>query len=356
METLGGIVRLKLSLCWAGPMNKFPAKLTIGLATAFLALSPLAAIGQESTSARTGGGFMGELKEFFTSPALNQYVRTKVAPGYGAPGYALPSYASGGWQAAPPVRPAYPPASRLPAYAVESAVPVMTADPRRDSIGSPTAFRTLLPAEARSLGRYDISVLIDRSGSMTTHDCPSPYSGAPISRWNWCREQTAYLARETNALSRGITVVPFATDFKRYERANVRDIHNIFAMSTPGGGTNLAEALKNELDTYFYEKENGRRNRPLMIAVISDGAPSSKNAVKKAIKEATKKMTRPDEIKITFLQVGNEQGGANFLRELDFDLAHQGARTDIVGARDFRQLLFTGLPAALAASVNERPY
>ncbi|MBY0549215.1 MAG: VWA domain-containing protein [Candidatus Obscuribacterales bacterium] len=335
-------------------MRKIPAKLTIGLTTTFLALSPLAAIGQESTSARTGGGFMGELKEFLTSPALNQYVRTKVAPGYGTPAY-VPGYAAGGWQATPPVRPSYPSPSRFSAYATESAAPMMTADPRRDS-GSPAAFRTLLPAEARSLGRYDISVLIDRSGSMTTHDCPSPYSGAPISRWNWCREQTAYLARETNALSRGITVVPFATDFKRYERANVRDIHNIFAMSTPGGGTNLAEALKNELDTYFYEKENGRRNRPLMIAVISDGAPSSKNAVKKAIKEATKKMTRPDEIKITFLQVGNEQGGANFLRELDFDLAHQGARTDIVGARDFRQLLYTGLPAALAASVSDRPY
>lgn len=91
-------------------------------------------------------------------------------------------------------------------------------------------------------------------------------------------------------------------------------------------------------------------------AVISDGAPSSKNAVKKAIKEATKKMTRPDELKITFLQVGNEEGCANFLCELDFDLAHQGARTDIVGARDFRQLLYTGLPAALAASVSDRPY
>lgn len=338
-------------------MNTLRLRLTIGLSATFVALSPpLAAIGQESTtSANTGGGFLGELKEFFNSPALNQYVRTKVAPNiYSAPTYGVPGYGAGALQSAPSERSRG--ARPHPAYASDTGIPGMSADLRRDAVGAPTAFRALLPTEARLLGRYDISVLIDRSGSMTTHDCPSPYSREPISRWNWCREQTAYLAREAGLLSRGITVVPFATDFKRYERASVRDIHNIFAMSTPGGGTNLAEALKNELDTYFYEKENGRRNRPLMIAVISDGAPSSKGAVKKAIKEATRRMTRPDEIKITFLQVGNEQGGSNFLRELDSDLASQGARTDIVGARDFRQLLYTGLPAALAAFVSDRPY
>lgn len=60
-------------------------------------------------------------------------------------------------------------------------------------------------------------------------------------------------------------------------------------------------------------------------------------------------------LKITFLQVGNEEGGANFLRELDFDLAHQGARADIVGARDFRQLLYTGLPACCPGRIRERP-
>lgn len=332
------------------------------LAPALLMVAMFAGIYTNPVAAQ-GTGFWGELKEMISSPALNQYVRTKVAPSsVPSPGGFAPvgrgnNYS--GWDAMSMPRSQSQQPYLQPQYGQQRYAQQQYGQQQYSqqnvqqpfSSGTP-AFRAMLPRESRALARYDISVLIDRSGSMTTADCPSPFGMGNISRWDWCKNQTAYLARETNAVARNVTVVPFAADFKRFSQARAADIHGIFQMSTPEGGTNLGDALRNELDTYFYERDNGRRTRPLLIAVISDGDPSNKSTVKRAIKEATKNMRSPGEIKITFLQVGRERSGTNFLREVDNDLTSQGATVDIVEAHEFDELLHMGLPGALASTID----
>lgn len=323
-------------------------------------LSSSSAIAQESASTRTGS-FFGELKELMRSPGLTDFVQSKLgaAPGNMRPLRSFPSPQQQGFFE-PARRDRYNPAP-IPSYtpAPGSSYAGNIQNDRRDFGGSPspTAFRALVPAETRLLARYDIAVLIDRSGSMSTQDCPSPYApGMSVSRWQWCRDQTAYLARETRNLSKSITVVPFANKAQRFEGSTPADIHGIFAATAPGGATNLAAALKGELNRYFEAREAGIRVRPLMIAVISDGVPSSKSAVRKAITEATRRMTSPDEIRISFFQVGGDYEGTRFLHELDRELVNDGAATDIVRTSDFSQLMYTGLPAALAGSLADRRY
>ncbi len=332
-------------------------------ALACLLLSNSIALAQSpSSSVRSqGGSFLGELKDMLHSPALSSFVQSKVVPGLRDSQWRdLPLNLQP--QQGPVPDNYYRPRQTKPYYSDRN--PYHGENSYNDNASgdtpsgnAPAAFRTLLPREVRALGRYDISVLIDRSGSMSTQDCPSPYSpDMAISRWDWCREQTAYLARETSSLSRTITVVPFANKAQRFEHATAADIHGIFSMTSPRGSTNLAGALKIELETYIQAKEAGIRMRPLMIAVISDGVPSSKAAVKRVIADATRRLSNPDEIRITFLQVGTDDSGTRFLQELDRDLLDEGAVADIVKTRDFNQLLYTGLPAALASSLSDRAF
>lgn len=323
-----------------------------------------------SSSVQSNGSFFCELKNMIQSPAFTNFVQSKFGPGS----------RSGQWQQQQ--QQAFPAADqfsgqysqtysnqydnqytgRYPASNSNWQTGGGFRSSRSDNgaaynSNTPTAFRALLPQEARALGRYDISVLIDSSASMSTTDCPSPFfPGRAISRWEWCREQTSYLARATSSLSSNITIVPFSNKFRRFEHARAADIPAIFNNTTPGGSTNLADALKGELQHYVQLKEAGYATHPLMIAVISDGVPNSKGAVKKAIAEATRHMTNPDEIKITFLQVGTDSSGTRFLQELDRDLMNEGASADIVRTRDFNQLVYSGLPAALAMSLSERAY
>ncbi len=232
--------------------------------------------------------------------------------------------------------------------------------------GGEVFVKQLAPRDLNLLSSRDIILLIDRSGSMSEEDCPAPrggfgflsrISGEPydVSRWNWCASELMTMARmAAGALRQGMRVVMFATDDTAYERVRLEQIPQIFGVNHPAGSTNAAAALKKQLDWYFTNKANHQgQSSPVVIAVITDGLPNNARALKKAIVEATLAMERPDEIAITFLQVGRDRSGVNLVHELDDDLVRQGARFDIVDCKDFGDLLNAGLGRALADAISE---
>ena len=210
----------------------------------------------------------------------------------------------------------------------------------------------IAPSELRQLSRYDISVLIDKSGSMNTRDCPALFGmGQNVSRWEWCREQSAMLSEQTaGAFPAGISLVPFSSNFQRFDNVRPEGINSIFNTSSPGGSTNLAGALQAELGRYFQDRDMGARNRPLMIAVITDGVPDSKSAVRRVIREATQNMRDPSEIKIVFFMIGQDQGGADFVDTLTDGLGRDGQNFKIVSEHSFAEVNQLGLPRSLAFS------
>ena len=208
------------------------------------------------------------------------------------------------------------------------------------------------PSELRQLSCFDISVLIDRSASMATQDCPGDIApGRFISRWQWCKEQSAMLSHETaGAMPAGITIIPFADNWQRFAGVSPAGINGIFAAETPAGSTNLAGALQAELDRYFVERDRGYRQRPFMIAVITDGVPDSKTAVRRVIREAVRQMSRPDEIKIVFFLIGQDENGADFVDELAGRMKDEFVPLNIISQHSFREVHQIGLARSLASS------
>lgn len=308
----------------------------LALCCAAIAVGVSAACAQDySTSVRTQPDGPGRLPGFLNSPGFRGFLRSTVES------VLERRTPETHWASAPtgdlPLTPASPP---LP--------------PARMNIPS---FQAAIPAtggalsrrEVEQLARRDIRILLDKSGSMSEKDCPSPFSRGPMSRWDWCRWQTSSLTNELGGVhSQGITVVPFSNRAERYTHVGTSEIARIFAMESPSGGTNLAGALRGELDHYFQERDYNPRVRPLLLAIVTDGVPSNKGQVKHLIKEATQKIARPDEIRIVFVTVGNDREGANFLYEVDNLMYQEGARADIVEAKSFGELLRFGLPRTLA--------
>ncbi|HNN62393.1 MAG TPA: hypothetical protein PKH78_05105, partial [Candidatus Obscuribacter sp.] len=88
--------------------------------------------------------------------------------------------------------------------------------------------------------------------------------------------------------------------------------------------------------------------RKLLIEVITDGEPSDKGELISVISRASRKMTRADEVRIDFLQIGNEEDGIEALRKLDTKLVGEsGAQFDIVTVEPFSAVVAEGLPRAL---------
>jgi uncharacterized protein with von Willebrand factor type A (vWA) domain len=183
------------------------------------------------------------------------------------------------------------------------------------------------------LNNLDIELLLDKSGSMDTADCPGG-----LSRWKYAEEVAVALARKACKHDKdGIGVTVFAGSFKSYDGVTEAKVAEVFRENEPNGSTDTAAALKSRLDAYFARKSSGGAKNVLLL-VLTDGEPTDKLAVADVIVAATKKMDRDEEVAIQFVQVGKDAAAAKFLAFLDDGLTAKGAKFDIVDTVTFDQI------------------
>jgi hypothetical protein len=278
--------------------------------------------------------------------------------------------------------------------AAASETPSMTVRIPPRSAPSPAALQAgVTTRDLANIGRHDVILIIDKSGSMRTTDCPNTLGqgggqdpdsqllqmlsmgarmgmnagfgmrthgmhgmgmGANgISRWDWCKAQTYDLSKQTSSvLPEGLTVEMFSNDCRVFPHVELSQVPQLFAANSPGGNTNTATAVGRALQDYFNRRaaSNGHV-KPLLIAVITDGLPDNPEALKEVIINATMQMTRPDEIAITFLKIGADPEGDALIDEMNY-LQAQGARFNIVHSKQFPELVKSGLTRALVDCVR----
>ncbi|HBE17979.1 MAG TPA: hypothetical protein DEG17_04490 [Cyanobacteria bacterium UBA11149] len=173
----------------------------------------------------------------------------------------------------------------------------------------------------------DYTLIIDKSGSMSTPDQPGGKS-----RWEIAEESTLALARKCEQLDPdGITVYLFSSRFRRYNNVTSDRVTQIFQENDPMGRTDLASVLKDATDNYFQRKAGGQaKSDGETILIITDGEPDDRKAVMKVIIEASRQLDRDEELAISLIQVGSDSGATRFLKALDDELQGAGAKFDIV--------------------------
>lgn len=207
--------------------------------------------------------------------------------------------------------------------------------------------------ELKQLSTHDIVIMQDRSSSMGEKDY-FPMVSDKISKWQWCMSQSMDLTRQTLRLPKfGFTLVVFSSQYDVYQNVRLQQLPSIIANSRNGIfiGTKLAAPMHDQLSQYFQRRATGTA-RPLIIAVITDGKPQDEHDLRDVIVQATQMMKTPGEIKIKFLQIGNDDEGRKKLDKLDHRLVDRGARFDIVGVESFHELANEGLPRALLRAIR----
>lgn len=197
---------------------------------------------------------------------------------------------------------------------------------------------------------YDFIVLVDKSGSMSTADCPGGKS-----RWDYAQENVLAIARECQKYDdNGITVGIFANKLKLYE--NVTDgagmLEKIFKENQPGGTTDTAGALQAIIKEYL-DSKGKEGSKPIVCIVITDGIPDDESALVKVIVDATKKISTREEIGLEFVQIGKDEHAHAFLTRLDNNLEKEGAALDIVNTVTSDDLGDKLISDVLIASLTE---
>jgi hypothetical protein len=89
------------------------------------------------------------------------------------------------------------------------------------------------------------------------------------------------------------------------------------------------------------------------VLVVTDGAPDDEKAVMKAVIRAAKRVQRPDELVVSFIQIGTDAGARRFLKILDEEMVRAGAPFDIVSTVTLDEAEGMGLTEVLLATVSQ---
>eukprot|EP01126_Amoeba_proteus_P011316 TRINITY_DN14549_c0_g2_i14.p1 TRINITY_DN14549_c0_g2~~TRINITY_DN14549_c0_g2_i14.p1 ORF type:complete len:319 (-),score=59.13 TRINITY_DN14549_c0_g2_i14:179-1135(-) len=166
------------------------------------------------------------------------------------------------------------------------------------------------------------TIILDKSGSMT-------YSDGFGMRWADAKEACEHMADAMESLAiNGMTMYLFSESQSSHPKYTgltcSRDIQRIFESNNPAGGTDMSGVLRQALNDHFVHREQEH------ILVITDGEPNNRDDVVRTLVEGINKLALPDELGITFMQVGHDREAAQFLHELQDCLTEKGARWNVV--------------------------
>lgn len=202
--------------------------------------------------------------------------------------------------------------------------------------------------ELEDLGKCKVVVMLDRSASMADFNAGVP---GDLTKWTWCQQQVdnMYIGTE-RVLDKGFDLVLFNDKFERHNRVNLWDLKQVFQRIKPeGADKRLSAALSSVLNDYYTSKDFGKQ--PLVVAVLTDGGNVGL-PLQEMLIEASKKVTKPYEVNIIVMQVGNSFHGEELFEDLDTNLVAKGAKYHILEYHNFAEVRNKGMLLELVTLVG----
>ncbi len=204
--------------------------------------------------------------------------------------------------------------------------------------------------ELKQLRDIKVVLMVDRSKSME-----DMHAGVPgdVSKWIWCKEQVdnVYLATD-RVLEGGFDIHLFSDRVDSRLGVTLWELKQVFDSVRPSGEhKNIAGPLSSVLNEYFSRRTP--KSKPCIVLVLTDGVENVGPPLQDVLIEASKKMTRPGEVVVTFLQVGESISAEELFDDLDRNLVAKGARYHMVNYKPFAELRNRGVLYELLQSVKD---
>lgn len=197
----------------------------------------------------------------------------------------------------------------------------------------------------------DYYLLIDASGSMEREDIVE--DGVSMTRWKAVAEGTVSLAAKILRLDPdGVTLYVFSRSFEKCQIHSTADVERIFEEEEPMTSTNLTAPLEDAFKDYWQNKRAGKPTKGATILVVTDGRPNHPARVIDTIVRNSQLCTHPEEVGMSFIQIGRDSEATGFLNHLDNNLRSQGAKYDIVDTKTWDYVETHGFKKVLLEAIN----
>jgi hypothetical protein len=198
------------------------------------------------------------------------------------------------------------------------------------------------------ISKYNILFIVDQSGSMGDL-LQQDKDGR--TKWDWCNDAMSDFSKDMGTLleTGQLMLIMFDDKFETFPNCTPTQVQEMFRKFAPRGGTIMGPPLEVGLQEHFRHS-----SKPMLIIILTDGCPGDPRAVEKAIVAATNKMNGPQELKIRFLEIGDQYQGSSLLDLLDTRLVTAGARYDVVDYASFDEVKKLGLARAMVCEVSPK--
>jgi Mg-chelatase subunit ChlD len=183
-----------------------------------------------------------------------------------------------------------------------------------------------------AINKYDVVIFIDASGSMNDEIAGEKV----ITKWSWCEQFVSPFAKGARQKlgNRGLTLVSFNGSHSIARSQTPEQVANFFRTTQADGATNLGSPLYEVLQGHLRDP----KRRPLLVVILTDGMPNCGPKVEGVIADATQALESEQDVRIAFLEVGDNGLSSAYLKYLDGYLQNDGAKFDVVDTLTFEQL------------------
>lgn len=204
------------------------------------------------------------------------------------------------------------------------------------------------------LNDRDYVIILARSGASREQHHPL------YEHWLAAQASLIDLAKKCQELdSDGLTVYEASTPFWKYENTDVKRLAEILQRqnTTPDPANltkiNLQAALSDALSDYFKRKASPKAKKGAIIVVVIDEKQEDGKLVSEMIINTANKITKDEEIGISFIQIGEDLETRDFLTYLDNNLQQVGAKFDIVDANFWQEIKKSSIVQFLIGAIHD---